>query len=46
MNLFLKEKSKVLNTSDCTPWFTVPYLSKFATKFKEVIRDFNARLLF
>jgi len=41
-----KEKSEGLNTSDRTPWFTVPYLPKFATKFKEVVHDLNARLLF
>jgi len=41
-----KGKSEGLNISDCTPWFTVPYLPKFATKFKEVIRDLNARLSF
>jgi len=35
-----------INTSYDTPWFTVPYLPKFADKFKEIIRDLDTRLSF
>jgi len=42
----MKEKRDRMNASYNTRWFTVPYLSKFTDKFKEVIRVLDTRLSF
>jgi len=43
---FRKEEIKdIMNASYNTPWFTVPYLPKFADKFKEVIRGLDTFFL-
>jgi len=41
-----KKKRNIMNASYNTPWFTVLYLSKFADKFKEIIRGLDTRLSF
>jgi len=41
---FISEKKKkrdLMNASYNTSWFTIPYLSKFTDKFKEVIRGLD-----
>jgi len=46
---FISEKKKkrdIMNASYNTLWFTIPYLLKFADKFKEVIRSLDTRLSF
>jgi len=46
---FISEKKKkrdIMNASYNTPWFTVPYLPKFADKFKKIIRGLNTRFSF
>jgi len=41
-----KKKKDIINASYNTPWFTVPYLPKFADKFKEVIQRFKHKTFF
>jgi len=41
-----KERDMIMNAFHNTPWFTVPYLPKFADKFKEVIRGSDTGFFF